>query len=205
MKQVYVIMQKGTGNILAWSNQCWLTKDAAQKCIDDIAQGDQEYLSKWWVRPLMVMDSVVIVGSAEPGVRDAVTQLWLEACTSYNQALESAKKEGTGRNDDTWYYEGQRNAYGNALDLLVPEEEKTLIAASATPALPSSSKDGGVPADSVVYTRSKFRLIMGFCIAISLFLGMFIAQLPFINFHVILVLLITCVIAFVFKTFFGLD
>ena len=47
-------MPKGTGNVLAWSSQCWLTKEAAQAEIDRIADGDDEYRNKWSIHPLNI-------------------------------------------------------------------------------------------------------------------------------------------------------
>ena len=53
-KKIWVIMPKGTGNVLAWSSQCWLTKEAAQAEIDRIADGDDEYRNKWSIHPLNI-------------------------------------------------------------------------------------------------------------------------------------------------------
>lgn len=54
-KQVFVIMPRGSGNVLAWSSQCWPTREAAQENIDNIAQGEEEYRKKYWIMPLNVV------------------------------------------------------------------------------------------------------------------------------------------------------
>jgi uncharacterized iron-regulated membrane protein len=53
--QVFVIMFRGSGNVLAWSSQCWPTRDAAQENIDNIAQGEEEYRKKYWIMPLNII------------------------------------------------------------------------------------------------------------------------------------------------------
>lgn len=54
-KQVFVIMPRGSGNVLAWSSLCWPSQEAAQKEIDNVAQGDEEYKKKYWIMPLNVV------------------------------------------------------------------------------------------------------------------------------------------------------
>jgi hypothetical protein len=60
MKKVWVIMPHGQGNTLAWSSQCWPSKLSAEMYLDDIADGDMAYRSKWWVQPLNMQPGEVI-------------------------------------------------------------------------------------------------------------------------------------------------
>ena len=53
-EEVWVIMPRGVGNVLAWSGKCWLTKEAAQQEIDGIAQGDESYREKWWIQSMRI-------------------------------------------------------------------------------------------------------------------------------------------------------
>jgi hypothetical protein len=51
--------------------------------------------------------------ACEQQIESEITTLYIEACDNYNKTLP--KTEET--NDDSWYYEGKRNAYSEVLKL----------------------------------------------------------------------------------------
>jgi hypothetical protein len=50
-------------------------------------------------------------------------KLYKDACKSYNKALQDAQISGEGRNDDTTYHEGKKNAYLVIIEELMCESE----------------------------------------------------------------------------------
>lgn len=56
-------------------------------------------------------------------IKEKTIKLYMNACQSYNEALQDAQISGEGRNDDTTYHEGKKMAYLAILEELMSKSE----------------------------------------------------------------------------------